>query len=64
MSNNNRSSSSGFGFLGCLIEIIIICLLVSYCSRQEKDKSFIDNSIEQVHKWTNHADSVWEGDER
>lgn len=57
----SKDNSSGTGMCGCVIWIVLILLIASYCSRQNKDNSFIDNSIEQVHKLTNHVDSVWKG---
>lgn len=38
--------------------IVIISLICTWCSRND-DKGFIDSSIEQVHHWYEHADSVW-----
>ena len=64
MSNDKSSSSCGCGGFGLVMWIVCICLIVSYCNRQNKNNSFIDNSIETVHQWKNHADSVWRGGEK
>lgn len=60
----SKRNSSGSDTFGCVIWMVLILLLASYCGRRDKDKSFIDNSIEQVHEWTNHADSVWKGGDK
>lgn len=57
--NNNSSCSCGCGCLEIIILAILICFMVSYCHRQDKGKSFLDNSIEEIKSVTNHVDSVW-----
>lgn len=56
MSKGNNES-----FTGCCLRFlfwaVVLSLLFVWCRRTD-DKSFIDSSIEQVHNWYNHADSV------
>ena len=56
--SNSRASCS-INCCGCLFWIVIFALVFSFCNRQDKDKSFIDNSIEYIHNSINHVDSVW-----
>lgn len=48
--------------VGCCLSIlfwfVVISLLFAWCERTD-GKDFIDSSIEQVHHWYTHADSVW-----
>lgn len=57
MSDNNSNSSCGCSCLELVLLIVIISLICTWCSRND-DKGFIDSSIEQVHHWYKHADSV------
>jgi hypothetical protein len=57
MSEKNTSvSSSG---CGCLIWIIVIILLCQYCSREDKDKTMIQTTIDYVHEQYMYADSIF-----
>ena len=57
MSKGNDESSAGC-FLRTLFLIIILSLMFTWCERND-GKDLIDSSIEQVHHWYSHADSVW-----
>ena len=57
MSNDNEE---GRGFCGCVILIVLILFITSYCTRYDPER-IIDNSIEQVHESWDHVDSVWKG---
>ena len=54
----SNDTEEGRGFCGCIILIVFIIFIVSYCSSHDPVKT-IDNSIESVHKSINHVDSVW-----
>lgn len=41
-----------------LFWVIVSSLIFVWCERKD-GKDFIDSSIEQVHHWYSHADSVW-----
>lgn len=62
MSDNNSNSSCGCSCLGLVLLIVIISLVCTWCDRND-DKGLIDSSIEQVHHWYEHADSVWNGND-
>ena len=62
MSDNNSKSSYGCSCLELVLFIVIISLICTWYSRKD-DKGFIDSSIEQVHHWYEHADSVWNGND-
>lgn len=62
MSDSNSKSSCGCSCLELVLLIVVISLICTWCSRKD-DKGFIDSSIEQVHHWYEHADSVWNGND-
>ena len=62
MSDNNSNSSCGCSCLELVLFIVIISLICTWCGRKD-DKGLIDSSIEQVHHWYEHADSVWNGND-
>ena len=62
MSDNNSNSSCGGSCLNLALFIVVILLVFTYCDRND-DKGLIDSSIEQVHHWYEHADSVWNGND-
>lgn len=57
MSKGDDESAAGC-FLRTLFWIIILSLMFTWCERND-GKDLIDSSIEQVHHWYSHADSVW-----
>ena len=59
MSNNNNSG--GCSCLTTILIIALICLIVSYCNREDKSKGLLDNSIETIHNGWDHVVEVWNG---
>lgn len=52
MSEKNRGC-------GCLIWTIVIILLCQYCSREDKDKTIIQTTIDYAHEQYMYADSIF-----
>ena len=61
MSNENDETC-----VGCLLRVLfwfVVCSLIFVWCNRTDDKDFIDSSVEQVHHWYTHADSVWNQDD-
>ena len=58
MSDNSSNGSCAGCCLRILFWVIVFSLIFVWCERKD-GKDFIDSSIEQVHHWYEHADSVW-----
>lgn len=58
MSDNNSNTTCGCFCLELVLFIVVILLICTWCERND-GKDLIDSSIEQVHHWYEHADSVW-----
>lgn len=59
MSDNRKDSSCLSEIINFLVVLLIVSLIVSYCHREDKDKGFIDSSIESIRGMYEHVDSVW-----
>jgi len=58
MSDNNSDGSCAGCCLRALFWFVVFSLVFVWCERTD-GKDFIDSSIEQMHHWYAHADSVW-----
>lgn len=61
MKDNNFKRYQVFSCLTAIAIIVVMTLLISFCTRIVTDKEFIDNTIENIHDAINHVDSVWKG---
>lgn len=60
MSKNDDGCALGF-LLRAFLWIMVLALVATWLDRTD-GKDFIDSSIEEVHGWYAHADSVWNND--
>lgn len=47
------------GFIEFIFWVFVVCLILAYCARQDKNETFVETSFKFVKVHVNELDSIW-----